>query len=392
MKKHYYYLYTLLLLAACSGNQKEVKNKFYSKLTATKQLMKSGEKRFRLDTETKTKPSYIQLFTDNEGKPLLTFLSPRRNAIYFYDYSDTINVKQIVFEREGANAITSAGAYYIKSPDSIFVYNRPEIQFVLADSMGQVHNRVTLLDKSDKDWSMHHPQYMFSPVVPLMLMDNLLLLPGLAPFPEILADRENFHFTASLNVETNQVEYQHTYPEELFGNGYNWGGDLIQLPYPAITPDGQMVHSFPNSHDLYISDWNGDAVRKVYGGSNKAGTIRSIDHELQGTPDELVYACYMEQNLYGPILYDPYREVYYRYLLHGLPDANLKTPTESKPLTIIVMDETFHYLGEKEIGTGMEWNWTNSFVTKEGLNIERIGTEPEDDEYLTFGLFTLQDL
>ena len=56
------------------------------------------------------------------------------------------------------------------------------------------------------------------------------------------------------------------------------------------------------------------------------------------------------------------------------------------------MDEQFRYLGESEIGTGQEWNWKNSFVTKEGLNIERIGTEPEDDDYLTFWLFNLKDL
>lgn len=167
---------------------------------------------------------------------------------------------------------------------------------------------------------------------------------------------------------------------------------MLQLPYPAITPDGKIIHSFPNSHDLYISDWNTDGAKKVYGGGNKAGTIRSIDHEPKDTPNELVYSCYIEQDFYAAILYDPFRKVYYRYLLHGVPDANLKTPMDSKPLTIIMMDEQLHYLGEKEIGTGMEWNWTNSFVTKEGLNIERIGTEPEDDDYLTFGLFTLQDL
>ena len=100
----------------------------------------------------------------------------------------------------------------------------------------------------------------------------------------------------------------------------------------------------------------------------------------------------MEQDFYAAVIHDPYRKVYYRYLLHGMPDANLKTPLDSKPLTIVMMDEQFHYLGETMIGTGQEWNWTNSFVTKEGLNIERIGTEPEDDDYLTFGLFNIQDL
>lgn len=392
MKSCYCYLLTLLLLAACSGNGKSVKNEFRGKLTATKQLVETGEKRFRLDTDTKVKPPYIQVCTDEAGDCLLTFLNNRKNAIYFYRYSDTTYLKQIAFEREGADAIMSAGAYYIKSPDSIYVFNRPLIEIALADSSGRVHNRVTLLDKEDKEWALHNPQYMFSPVVPLMLIDNHLILPGMSPFPENLADRENFRFTACIDLATNKTEYHHLYPEELFGNGYNWGGDLILQPYPAISPEGKMVHSFTCSHDLYISDWNTDAEAKVYGGGNAAGTIRSIDHEAERTPDELVYACFLEQDLYAALLYDPFRKVYYRYLQRGLPDADMKTPIDRKPLTIIVMDDQFRYLGETEIGTGQEWNWTNSFVTAEGLNIEHIGVEPEDDDYLTFGLFNLKDL
>lgn len=392
MKKNLCYLLSLLLLFACSGNQKSVKNKFEGKLKATKQLVETGEKRFRLDTETKVRPPYIQYYTDNEGSRLLTFLNPRKNAIYFYNYLDTTYVKQIAFEREGANAIMSAGAYYIESPDSIYVFNRPTIGVVRVDSLGQVHNMVTLLDLNDKEWSLHNPQYVFSTVLPMMLVDNHLLLTGMAPFPEMLADRQNFRFTAAIDLATNEAAYHHVYPEELFGHDYNWGGDLLQFVYPTLSPEGKVVHSFANSHDLYLSDWNNDAATKVYGGSNNARTIRSIDREAKGTPNEAVFACYMEQDFYAALIHDPYRKVYYRYLQHSLPDATLKTPIDSKPLTIIVMDEQFRYLGETEIGTGREWNWTNSFVTEEGLNIERIGTEPEDDDYLTFALFDIQDI
>ncbi|MDR2968422.1 MAG: DUF4221 domain-containing protein [Tannerellaceae bacterium] len=392
MKKHAYYLWIILLLAACTDSRKEVKNRYYGKLIETKQLISSGEKRFFLDTETKAKPPYIQVFTDKEGDRLLTFLNPRTNSIYFYNYSDTTCIKRIVFEREGANAVLSAAAYYIYSPDSIYLFNRPGMEIVLANSAGQVCNRLTLMDINDKEWGMHNPQYMFSTVVPLMMRGSSLLLPGMAPFPEILADRENFHFTACLNLKPDQVEYRHTYPEELFGEGYNWGGDLLQLPYPAATPDGNMVHSFPCSHDLYISDRNGDVIEKTYGGGNKVKTIRPIDHKPVNTPDELIYMCYMEQDLYAAILHDPFRKLYYRYCLHGIADATVTTPIDSKPLTIIVMDEDFQYLGETEIGTGREWNWTNSFVTEEGLNIERIGTSEEDDDYLTFGIFIPEDL
>jgi hypothetical protein len=55
------------------------------------------------------------------------------------------------------------------------------------------------------------------------------------------------------------------------------------------------------------------------------------------------------------------------------------------------MDKNFNYLGETTIGKGdKEWFWQNSFVTKEGLNIEYI--EKDSEEYLTFKIFTIKNI
>ena len=126
----------------------------------------------------------------------------------------------------------------------------------------------------------------------------------------------------------------------------------------------------------------------VYGGSNEAGAIASIDCSLDKEPDnEEIMSCYLEQDWYAGILHDPYRKVYYRYLQKAIPSATPKTSVNDKTLTVIIMDEQFKYLGETEIGTMKQWNWTNSFVTEEGLNIEYNGTDISDDDYLTFGIF-----
>jgi hypothetical protein len=56
------------------------------------------------------------------------------------------------------------------------------------------------------------------------------------------------------------------------------------------------------------------------------------------------------------------------------------------------MDEQFNYLGETLIGKAEEWNWTNSFVTQEGLNIEYIDDNDMDEEHLNFKIFTIEKL
>lgn len=308
MKKIFYVLgLSIILLTSCNGgNRKCIENRFKGKLQANKKLTKVGIKKFRIDTETKNNPAYIQLWKDETGEPLLTFLNTRKNAIYFYRYRDTAYLKQIVFEREGNNAILSAEAYYIKSPDSIYVFNRPMIEVILADSLGKVRNKVTLLDPTDKEWPLTHPQYVLSSVTPMMIKDNHLLLPGFAPFSKILKKREDFRFTAAIDLTNDEISYHHLYPEELFGGGANWGGDLIQMPYPAFTPEGKMIHSFTNSHDLYLSDWDKDETIQVYGGSNVAGDIWSIDCSLDKTPsDEQMLKAFWDKTDIQPFCTTP---------------------------------------------------------------------------------------
>lgn len=168
MKKTFYALgiFVLLLTGCNSSNRKCIENEFKGKLQAHKELVEIGTKKFRINTETKNRPVYIQLWNDDKRNQILTFLNARNNSIYFYRYSDTTYLKRITFEREGANAIMSAAAYYIKSPDSIYVFNRPFIEVALTDSSGKVRNKVTLLDQTDKEWALTHPQYMLSPVAP----------------------------------------------------------------------------------------------------------------------------------------------------------------------------------------------------------------------------------
>ena len=95
--------------------------------------------------------------------------------------------------------------------------------------------------------------------------------------------------------------------------------------------------------------------------------------------------------MYAAVLYDKFRNIYYRFLLKGLPGATFSTPKEEKPIIIIIMDENFNYLGETNIGTGKEWNWNNTFITREGLNIEYIGDDLNED-YLTFKIFSLNSI
>ena len=102
----------------------------------------------------------------------------------------------------------------------------------------------------------------------------------------------------------------------------------------------------------------------------------------------ILHHCKMD--FYTAVKYDKYRKVYYRILLKGLKNATIHSSLNDKPISVVIWDENFNYIGETVIGTGKEWNWRNSFVTQEGLNIEYLEKDIEE-VYLSFKIFKLKN-
>lgn len=386
MKTKIFLFLTLFIYIACTNNVVSVKNPRQGELQATHQLVVSGEKRFFLDAGTAPHPPYVQIVEDSLNRRVLTFLNPYQNAIYFYNYEDTSFVKKIAYEREGANAVLKISGYYIKGPDSIYLYNMPMTEVDLTNSAAEVQERVSLRGNSNNsNWPRYYPQYLLSTVNSFILRDHTLILTGQSCFSIQNANIDKFKFSAYINTLNNLVEFHHTYPREIYGNDVNWEGGLPTLVFPALTADNELIFSFPASHHLYLTKEGSDTLKSIYGGSNVARTIHSINYgEPVRTPEELIMTNYLQEDMYGAILYDPYREVYYRFLLQGIPQATIRTSKEEKPVTIIIMDKEFNYIGETTLITGKEWNWNNSFITSEGLTIEYLDNNDSSEDYLIF--------
>ncbi|MCK9414685.1 MAG: DUF4221 domain-containing protein, partial [Prolixibacteraceae bacterium] len=364
-----------LILVACATHTVGIRNEKVGQLKTAFQLEVTGIKRLILDSITAPKPQYTQVYADSTGSRYFTFLNTYTNSIYFFNYNTLEFIKKIAFNKKGTDGIQSIKGYHIKNMDSIYVYNMPVTEIVLANSNGKIQNKISLRGGGNpKAWTMYYPQYYPETVNPFIEIPGKLLLTGQYFFsiPDSMIGK--FKITASIDLKTNKVDFRHSYPGELYGSGYNWEGGFFTEGFPELHPDGdKLIFSFPVSHDLFIAGLNANAYRKVYADSNFAGTIYSIDRDNpHKTPGEMILVHYARQDLYAAIKYDKYRKVYYRFLLKGIPNATIRTQKEVKPIAIIVMDENFNYLGETVIGTGKEWYWQNSFVTSEGLNIEYI--------------------
>lgn len=379
-----------LMIAACSQPVKEMRNPQKGKLLNRISCVLKGEKQFLLDSISAPRPSYMQVI-QNQDHRLLTFLNEYNSSIYFYDYLTTKFVKKINFGSETNDIIKPAG-YFISGDDSLFMLDRARMDLVVFHK-NKIVQRIPLKDNRLKDWPNNYPQYLLSTVNPISKISGELILIGQLFWSIPPNDITKFHFTAYIDIKRGKVKYYHTYPKEIYGNGANWEGGLFTSVFYTISPEGQLILSFPPSHSLYSANLFTNRYKSIYGGSNFANTIYSIDYsDTRETPNELSSKSYIDQNVYSAILYDSFRKLYYRFMLAGVPNSSIGNSKEKKVLSIIVMDKDFKYLGESKIGPCSEWNWKNSFVTSEGLNIEYNTPKDFNENYLTFKTFTFKKI
>mgnify|MGYP006183399531 FL=1 len=81
--------------------------------------------------------------------------------------------------------------------------------------------------------------------------------------------------------------------------------------------------------------------------------------------------------------------MYYRVLLKGIPDHGEYSDLSAKPISIIIYDKEFNVVGEKLIGLSENWNPLNMLVSKDGLLIEYLDSNPDFEDFLIFQRFKL---
>lgn len=395
--KSFYFLFVLIIItASCKRDSKEIINVNQGKLKSSYGLTYSDQKEFLLDSSTAPRPKYLQVYTNNH-KTFLSILNNLKNDIYIYDYDNLDYLKSLRFEDKTSVGVQKLMCYYILNDDSIYVFDAAQQNFILTSDKKNLKSSLSLIDgknPQDSRWTLTYPQHNQTAASPILNTGLGLLFPGqyIWAIPDDIL--KTFKYTAKINFQNNDVSYIHHYPPDLYDSDFGWDDPVFTAVYADLSPDkNHIIYSFPISHDLYIGDVSGGSLKKVYGGSNFARSIQEIPGNVKHAPDpnsELRrYISFTD--LYAAIKYDKYRNVYYRVLERRLPDETANRSLKNRILAVIILDENLSYLGETNIGVLHNWNWENSFVTKEGLNIEYL--PPQNDESkLIFKIFTLKPL
>lgn len=338
--------------------------------------------------------SYIKslsIFEEQDGKGHLVMASNNAPEIYVYDMSSQKLEKTIVYQREGADGVgPKVGGVLMVNWDCIYLPSLfvPEISQI--DSAG--HRKKVIPFISDDEG---YPFIMTRSVTgaPMYLIEDELYCIQMVN-PRLGKDMvTDSSVGMKINLKTGGAEaFDFCYPSKL-SPSYNSPSLGIETKVSRCYNGRDFIYSFAFDEDLYLVSKDHKQVRRIPARSRYIDELNIPDKIPSDFKLATKQMC--EQPFYGDIIYDKYREVYYRIVY---PRENLSLDESFSDLwqsgrsrfSIIILDKDFHIIGE----TLFPENHYRSdlyYVTSEGLFIsDSHYKKPDNDEdVLSFRLFMI---
>lgn len=375
MIHHSYFIIVIILLSFTSCHKEE--SKYILKETGNRLL-------FPIDNQTKNSPKTLFVYADKGNKQYLTFQNPNRNEILFYDLSSCNLEFKTSYDIEGMNGVGNIWGYYIHNLDSIFVTSRDLPEIYLTNHEGKLLKTFSYENTEEGSTLSTYCSTSFLSMPGILKENRFFIMPSC-----------NRHITpnpicATINLGTAKVNaLPLTYPA-FPGTDNELKKAGIELYVSRCFNTKGFVYSFYFDEDLYVTDIEHQTFRKI--------KTPSSNFEHVTVPDDYgntTFKDMCEISNYGNILYDKYRDVYYRIAYPKTNITNDIRPLElmdfgRKNFSIIILDKDFNILGET-LFPDFTYNSTLMFITEDGLYISDshyLNPKFSDDE-LSFKRFEL---
>jgi len=374
-------LFCFLFLTACSNDKNEISSS--AGLVTTKQITE-----LPIGADTPPKSNCLKYFSPNENEEYLFFLNKKINSFLIFDLVEEKQVRKTPIQKEGGNGMGRITGFTIRNMDSIYLSSAGRAILYLTDTTGLIKEKYdfsepvgNLVPSYSSLASRYNLDVFFRE--DQLLISQPLYLNGRNATKELL---KNHRMYLGIDPESHTHQFfPITPPEDYFEKG------TFPIELYSIAFDGEkVVWSFSYDHSLYFSK----DLRQAKSASAKSRFIDDfvpIDNYLTSP-----YFYYAETPQYCSILYDPYREVFYRFAKHALTPDQLKETGEMQGynfpprFSVLILDKDLHVLGETPF-FGNNYNMFNSFVGRKGLYISTANPLRTDfsEDFLRFELFEL---
>ena len=365
------------LLSSCKREKGEPQDNYT--LEATENI-----KSFPLDSDVKYDASYLYTFEEN-GKRYLSFLNYRTTQLLFYDFDTAKFLFKVTLDKEGSNGVVMPTGYYIKDFNNMYISSSAYFGLIKVDTAKTIVQKIPYR-KTDSGYKIISSYNASShPYLPPVFIGDKMYI----------TQQNNERFCPAektpISVAIDTIQKKYTSLPLTFSilteKQVKSNGDRFSRDY-----DGKnFIYSFYVDEDILVTSIDHAEVKRIRA---KSRYIDSPDEE-QPLNAQKGPQLNLELARYGDLMYDPYREVYYRF---AYPKTELddkinwmgKSVYGRKKFSVIILDKDFQIIGETLFPEAI-YNPYASFVSKEGLYISRDYQMNYDqsEDFMTFELFKL---
>lgn len=295
---------------------------------------------FPLDANTKNQILYLMPYTDKEGKEYLTFQNQVENEILFYDMNTCRLEFKITPEIEGGNGVGRFLGYHIQNMDSIYVTNyfgAQEISLINKNAM--LKDKINY-EKADDGTPLSFFCFVTHSYKPATVIGRKMYIYS---GPDRFVEKDPV--AAVLDMDTKSIKaLPFIYPDypgsETKIKKYGHEND-----YSRCFDGERFIYSFYFDENIYVMPPAHDSVRSIKVKSGFMDKVNLAD-ELKATIEDLCI-----NSGYGNLLYDKYRDVYYRV---AYPQTVMDKGVRAMELleygrrnfSIMLLDKDFNVIGE----------------------------------------------
>lgn len=377
MKSSIIYLLLIISFFSCSDKKNITQYKLEE---TTEQII------IPIDSNTKLFSRSMHHFTDTTGIEYLTIENTETTDSYyyinFYRLDSCVLSHRVKIEKEGPNGIPRMMGHGVIDLDHIFIsaFNRPLIYQI--NKQGIIMNKY---DFSKTDDGLITTGTDFNSLIykPLIIQNHKIFCMQYPMPPNCDGEQlKKTPLTVTIDTISKEVKASKLCYPELWSKGDGMGLN----PHCSRIFDGKrFIYAFRMSHDLLVTE---DHIK---GESITAKSQYIDDLQTEGFSNKLSFSEFnklaSEQACYGNIIYDPYKNIYYRFVY---PKCKIDSMDPEyvfcrKEFSIMILDENFNVLGETLFPAG-KYVPALFFVNEKGLflSVNNTSNPQMTDDKLVF--------
>ncbi len=341
---------------------------------------------FSLNPKTTVLIRALFSFEDEEGREYLTFQNDEESEILVYDMNTRRHVKTITLDREGANGVGAFSGYYIRSWNEIYIPCMMKSEIDVVNEKGHIWKR---LPYSETDQGKRAMPFVAGTRTPLTIINQKIYIPQ---SPNLsLTDKvmEDSPVTLMLDTATRQLsEFELRFPPVLTSEELSRGTLGVESAYGQCYDGTNFLYSFFFDENLFVVSPDGKLERKIKAKSRYLDRIYADKRVPSDLGDLAKTLC--EIPFYGALIYDKYRDVYYRFVY---PETEMLATDNCVDIwllgrsrfSIIILNKNLEVIGETLFPDNV-YASKLFFIRKDGLYLSTsfVKNPNFSDDELTF--------